>query len=118
MNWRENSRTLKKRAHQAKQVAKAGVIVGGIGTGLALGLGAASVGLFLRKRALRYRYDLAGKVVVITGGSRGLGFALAQECARQGAHVAICARDERELRWAQQTIEAETGIPVHIQVCD
>ncbi len=118
MNWRANSRTLKKRAHQAKQVAKAGVIVGGIGTGLALGLGAASVGLFLRKRAQRYRYDLTGKVVVITGGSRGLGFALAQECARQGANVAICARDERELRWAQQTIETESGIPVHMQVCD
>ena len=118
MNWRENSRRLKKRAHQAKQVAKAGVIVGGIGTGLALGLGAASVGLFLRKRAQRYRYDLAGKVVVITGGSRGLGLALAQECARQGANVAICARDEQELRRAKQTIEAGAEAEVFTHVCN
>jgi NAD(P)-dependent dehydrogenase (short-subunit alcohol dehydrogenase family) len=118
MNWRENSRTVKKRAHQAKQVAKAGVIIGGIGTGIALGVGAASVGLFLRNRTRRLRYDLAGKVVVITGGSRGLGFALAQECASQGANVAICARDEQELRRAQQSIAAEFGMQVLSHVCN
>ena len=118
MTWRENSRTLKKRAHQAKQVAKAGVIVGSIGTGLAIGIVAVSAGLLLRKRALRFRYDLAGKVVVITGGSRGLGFALAQECARQGANVAICARDDRELRWAERTIAGQTGVQVLWHVCN
>src|SRR6185369_6319810 len=118
MNWRENSRTFQKRAHQAKQVAKAGVIIGGIGTGLALGLGAASIGLVLRKRARRLRYNLHGKVVVITGGSRGLGFALALECASQGANVAICARDEQELRRAQETILQQNGVQVLTHVCN
>ena len=42
-------------------------------------------------------YELAGKVVVITGGSRGLGLVLAREFARAGSRVAICARDDQEL---------------------
>ena len=36
--------------------------------------------------------DLRDRVVLIAGGSRGLGFLLAQEFARQGARVAISAR--------------------------
>lgn len=42
-------------------------------------------------------YDLSGKSVLITGGSRGLGLELAREFARQGARVVICARDPDEL---------------------
>ncbi|MDP9171196.1 MAG: SDR family oxidoreductase, partial [Acidobacteriota bacterium] len=41
--------------------------------------------------------DIAGEAVLITGGSRGLGLALAQRFAREGCRVAICARDEEEL---------------------
>lgn len=37
--------------------------------------------------------DLQGKVVAITGGSRGLGRAIAEQFAQRGAHVAIGARD-------------------------
>jgi NAD(P)-dependent dehydrogenase (short-subunit alcohol dehydrogenase family) len=43
------------------------------------------------------RFDFRGKVVLITGGSRGLGIVLARQFARQGARVAICARDPHEL---------------------
>lgn len=43
-------------------------------------------------------WDMDGKVVLITGGSRGLGLALAKEFAANGARVAICARDEEDLR--------------------
>lgn len=43
------------------------------------------------------RSSLQGKVVLITGGSRGLGLALAREIGRAGAVVAICARDQAEL---------------------
>jgi NAD(P)-dependent dehydrogenase (short-subunit alcohol dehydrogenase family) len=40
---------------------------------------------------------IAGDVVLITGGSRGLGLALARRFAREGCRVAICARDPEEL---------------------
>jgi NAD(P)-dependent dehydrogenase (short-subunit alcohol dehydrogenase family) len=39
------------------------------------------------------RYSLHGRVVLITGGSRGLGLLLAREFARQGAKLALVARD-------------------------
>jgi len=46
-------------------------------------------------------YDLRDKVVLITGGSRGLGLVMARELLREGARVAICARDELELERAR-----------------
>lgn len=46
-------------------------------------------------RALRYSF--AGRVVLITGGSRGLGLVLARRFASEGARVAICARDAEGL---------------------
>ena len=36
--------------------------------------------------------DLAGKVVLVTGASRGIGYAAAIEAARRGAHVVAVAR--------------------------
>ena len=77
-------------------------------TGLhtAVALGAAGIGALLAYRSWvrRSRYiDLRGKVVLITGGSRGLGLAMAREFSRRGAKVAVCARDPREL----QKVEAE-----------
>jgi NAD(P)-dependent dehydrogenase (short-subunit alcohol dehydrogenase family) len=51
---------------------------------------------------LRPGRSLSGKVVLITGGSRGLGFLLAREFARQGCKVAICARDPDALDRARE----------------
>lgn len=48
-----------------------------------------------------------GKLVVITGGSSGIGLACARAYARLGAHVAIIARDEKKLADAAQTIESD-----------
>lgn len=45
----------------------------------------------------RRRFDLRNKVVLITGGSRGLGLVMAREFARRGSTVAICARNREEL---------------------
>jgi 3-oxoacyl-[acyl-carrier protein] reductase len=40
---------------------------------------------------------LAGKTALVTGGSRGIGFAIARRLGRMGAKVAICARDANKL---------------------
>ncbi|MDX2139203.1 MAG: SDR family oxidoreductase [Chloroflexota bacterium] len=45
--------------------------------------------------------SLAGKVVLVTGGSSGIGFAAAQEFIRLGARVAITGRDAKALREAE-----------------
>jgi short-subunit dehydrogenase len=52
----------------------------------------------------RERYLFRGRTVLITGGSRGLGFVLAQEFARQGARIAIVARDYEELSRAARQL--------------
>ena len=43
---------------------------------------------------------LGGRTAVVTGGSKGIGFAIAEALAKQGSHVFICARDKGELRRA------------------
>lgn len=58
-----------------------------------------------------------GAAVFITGGSRGLGLALALEYARRGAHVAICARDAQALEAAVQRIR-ECGVRALPISCD
>jgi NAD(P)-dependent dehydrogenase (short-subunit alcohol dehydrogenase family) len=68
---------------------------------------AAGAGAFAAARSIFRRmnqFDFNGRVVLITGGSRGLGLVLARELARQGARLAICARDEAELGRAYEDL--------------
>jgi NAD(P)-dependent dehydrogenase (short-subunit alcohol dehydrogenase family) len=80
----------------------------------AAGVGVSLAGslIFRNKKA-----DLRGRVVLITGGSRGLGLALAREFAAEGARIAICARDDRELERARQDLESR-GAEVMALRCD
>ena len=51
------------------------------------------------------KYDLRGKVVLVTGGSRGLGLVLARQLAAKGAKLAICARTPEQLGQAHAELE-------------
>jgi short-subunit dehydrogenase len=68
----------------------------------AAGIGVAVAAALWANR--RGSYDLRGRVVLITGGSRGLGLVLAREAAAEGARVAIVARDAAELERARQDL--------------
>ncbi|MHC4462792.1 MAG: SDR family oxidoreductase [Planctomycetota bacterium] len=50
-------------------------------------------------------FNLSGKTALITGGSRGIGLAVAKGLAQNGAEVAIIARDKGRLQAARQQIQ-------------
>ena len=63
------------------------------------------------------KIDLSGKRAVVTGGSRGIGRAIALACAEAGAAVSICARGAEALGQVQGEIAAH-GVTAHAQPCD
>ena len=62
-------------------------------------------------------YNMNGRTVLITGGSRGLGLEMAREVAHQGADIVICARDAEELQRAEAELKG-IGVDVLSVVCD
>ena len=63
-------------------------------------------------------FDLSGRVALITGGSKGIGRAIAGGFARAGAEVFLCARTEGPLRKAAEEIRSQTGVRVEHMVAD
>jgi NAD(P)-dependent dehydrogenase (short-subunit alcohol dehydrogenase family) len=54
--------------------------------------------------------ELGGKVAVITGGSSGIGEAVAIGLAQEGVHLALCARDAALVRQVASEIAAQYGV--------
>jgi NAD(P)-dependent dehydrogenase (short-subunit alcohol dehydrogenase family) len=54
-------------------------------------------------------FALAGKVVLVTGGSAGLGAALVRTLASEGAHVAFCGRNEDRITAVADEVTAAGG---------
>jgi NAD(P)-dependent dehydrogenase (short-subunit alcohol dehydrogenase family) len=54
-------------------------------------------------------FSLSGKTALVTGGGRGIGFALAKGLAEHGADVALLARTKEQLEAAAHKIQTETG---------
>jgi 3-oxoacyl-[acyl-carrier protein] reductase len=61
---------------------------------------------------------LQGRVAIVAAASKGLGRAVAEELAREGASVAICARSASELEQAAAHIQKSTGREVFHQAVD
>jgi NAD(P)-dependent dehydrogenase (short-subunit alcohol dehydrogenase family) len=69
-----------------------------------LGMAAGTLGVLVGRRLARgtRQIDFAGRVVVITGGSRGLGLVIARRLAAEGARLCLLARNQEELARASE----------------
>jgi short-subunit dehydrogenase len=86
-----------------------------------LGITGLTYAIVQEQRKAKARWQLKGKVVLVTGGSRGLGFAIARELALSGARLALTARDAAELDRARARLVASgcaTPADVWIHPCD
>ena len=67
--------------------------------------------------SVRQLFELAGKVALVTGGSRGLGLQMAEALGEMGARVALTARKRDELDAAAAQLQAQ-GVEALPIVCD
>jgi short-subunit dehydrogenase len=88
------------------KIARLALRTAQIFTGLALSAAASWAVPRLLERKRR-------QVVVITGGSRGLGFALAERYARSGAQLVLAARSSEELTRARESLLHNTALVTH-----
>ena len=114
------------------KVVLGGLAAGTILAGVAGGAVTVLAGRLLLRRLLRVRraalrfallstlppeHTLGGQTVLVTGSSRGLGLALAEQFAREGCKLVLCARKEHELARARQRVE-RSGAEVCAVACD
>jgi NAD(P)-dependent dehydrogenase (short-subunit alcohol dehydrogenase family) len=97
---------LARRRRRRQSRLRKGLVLLGVGAGVALALWRS-----------RPRYRFTGRSVVITGGSRGLGLALARELAHEGAHLTLLARDGAALERARVDLAGITD-QVLVIPCD
>ena len=72
-------------------------------------LGASPVFFYLMSRIFNMNIDLSNRVVAVTGGSAGIGAAIAKMAAQCGAKVAVIARDEDRMQEIVSEIENDGG---------
>jgi 3-oxoacyl-[acyl-carrier protein] reductase len=64
------------------------------------------------------RVDLTGKSAIVTGGTKGIGLAIAQAIAGSGANLVFCARDSEEVTQTAQRLDQEGEGKVFGVRCD
>lgn len=82
--------------------------------GFLVGIGC---GLSMASQRRRAHYSFAGRSVLISGGSRGLGLVMARQLAAKGARLTLLARDAEELKRAEQEL-TRAGADVLTIACD
>lgn len=83
--------------------------------------GGLALGAFLAARqAIRSArfMSIYKRVILITGGSRGLGLVLTRKLIKEGAKVAICARDENELSRVAQELQSPNLLTITCDITD
>lgn len=83
----------------------------------ALAAGGLVAGAALKALQGRNKISFTGRTVIITGGSRGLGLVMARQLAREGANVALLARNKADLQTAEKEL-LKRGAKVIAISCD